>query len=340
MKFRNIAAITIGTIAMATTTFCASNINVTLNGLAISFGYAKPEIINGRTMVPVRGLFEKMGYSIKWDSATRTATLTSNENTITCSETKLTKTDKGTEQTTTVQSDVLPQIVNNRFYLPLRSVANAADCNVDWDSASKTVKISYISEAMSNGSGSISSSTSSNKITSSTTKKEKTEEEKMEAQATFMNPEGDITTSADTYFKTVFPLLQQLKTDCLSSNNPVFEVFYDRNSDSSISSTEKNFVKVYADIDKINAVSVPAGLGNINTVIKSYVNTVQDCCQLSIDSANGKITPEETATKAKALADQRRNTSYDYADMVYKYFQSVDVLWESVYGDYILDLLS
>ena len=75
MKFRNIAAITIGTIAMATTTFCASNINVTLNGLAISFGDAKPEIINGRTMVPVRGLFEKMGYSIKWDSATRTALL-------------------------------------------------------------------------------------------------------------------------------------------------------------------------------------------------------------------------------------------------------------------------
>lgn len=193
---------------------------------------------------------------------------------------------------------------------------------------------------MSNGSGNISSSTSSSKVTSSNTKKELTEEEKMEAQATFMNPEGDITTSADTYFKTMFPLLQQLKNDCLSNNNPVFEAFYDRNSDKSITGTEKNFVKVYADIDKINAVSVPAGLGNINTVIKSYVNTVQDCCQLSIDSANGKITPEETATKVKALADQRRNTSYDYADMVYKYFQSVDVLWESVYGDYILDLLS
>lgn len=339
MKFRNIAAITIGTIAMATTTFCASNINVTLNGLDISFGTAKPEIINGRTMIPVRGLFEKMGYSVKWDSATRTATLTSSDNIITCSETKLTKTDKTTEQTTTVQSDVLPQIVNDRFYLPLRSVANAADCNVDWDSASKTVKISYVSEAMSNGSGSISSS-SSNKTTSSTTKKEKTEEEKMEAQAAFMNPEGDISASADTYFKTMFPLLQQLKNDCLSNNNPVFEVFYDRNSGSSIKGTEKNFVKVYADIDKIKAVSVPAGLGNINTIITSYVNTVQDCCQLSIDSANGKITPEETATKAKALADQRRNTSYDYADMVYKYFQSVEVLWESVYGDYILDLLS
>ena len=339
MKFRNIAAITIGTIAMATTTFCASNINVTLNGIDISFGAAKPEIINGRTMVPVRGLFEKMGYSIKWDSATRTATLTSSDNIITCSETKLTKTDKETDQTTTVQSDVLPQIVNDRFYLPLRSVASAADCNVDWDSASKTVKISYISEAMSNGSGSI-SSVSSNKTTSSTTKKEKTEEEKMEAQAAFMNPEGDITASADTYFKTMFPLLQQLKSDCLSNNNPVFEVFYDRNSGNSIKGTEKNFVKVYADIDKIKAVSVPAGLGNINTIITSYVNTVQDCCQLSIDSANGKITPEETATKVKALADQRRNTSYDYADMVYKYFQSVDVLWESVYGDYILDLLS
>ena len=64
MKFRNIAAITIGTIAMATTTFCASNINVTLNGLNITFGDAKPEIINGRTMVPVRGLFEKSGLHI------------------------------------------------------------------------------------------------------------------------------------------------------------------------------------------------------------------------------------------------------------------------------------
>lgn len=59
MKFRNIAAITIGTIAMATTTFCASNINVTLNGLNITFGDAKPEIINGRTMVPVRGYLKK-----------------------------------------------------------------------------------------------------------------------------------------------------------------------------------------------------------------------------------------------------------------------------------------
>lgn len=86
---------------------------------------------------------------------------------------------------------------------------------------------------MSNGSGSISSSTSSSKVTSSNTKKELTEEEKMEAQATFMNPEGDITTSADTYFKTMFPLLQQLKNDCLSNNNPVFEAFYDRNSDKS-----------------------------------------------------------------------------------------------------------
>ena len=75
MKFRNIAAITIGTIAMATTTFCASNINVTLNGLNITFGDAKPEIINGRTMVPVRGLFEKMGYSIKWDSALKLSLL-------------------------------------------------------------------------------------------------------------------------------------------------------------------------------------------------------------------------------------------------------------------------
>ncbi len=341
MKFRNIVAVAVSIVAMSTATFAANNINVTVNGLTINFGSTKPEIVNGRTMIPVRGLFEKMGYSVKWDNATRTATIKDSNKIISCSETKLTSTDVSTNQTTTISSDVLPQIINNRFYLPLRSIANAADCNVDWDSETKTVKLTYISEAMSNGSGSnISSASSTNTTNSTGTKKEKTEEEKLEAQAAFMNPDGDISETADTYFKTIFPLLQQLKTDCLSNNNPVFEVFYDRNSDKSVTGTEKNFVKVYADIDKINAISVPSGLGNINAVIKSYISDVQDCCQLSIDSANGKITPEETATKAKALAEQRRNTSYDYADMLYKYFQSVEVLWESVYGDYILDLLS
>lgn len=350
MKFRNIAAITVGTIIMSTSVFCASTINVSLNGLNITFADAKPTILNGRTMVPLRSVFDKMGYSIAWNATTRTATLTGADKTIQCSEKKLSVTNNNTKQTTTVQSDVLPQILNDRFYLPLRSVASAAECNVDWDANTKTVKISYKTQAdspasssnSSSSNSSVSSGNSSSKTTGSSSYKSKTEEEKQADYEAYLEPMGDISNTSDTYFKAIFPLLQQLKSNCTNSGNPVFSKFYglaDRDS-SSITGTETNFAKVYEYIDKINAISAPADLTSVNASVREYLKLVQSCCQISIDSANGKITPEETAAKVAALATQKQTISYDYSKALYAHFTENSVLWESVYGDYILDLLS
>ncbi|HOA80330.1 MAG TPA: copper amine oxidase N-terminal domain-containing protein, partial [Defluviitaleaceae bacterium] len=44
----------------------AENINVTLNGEPLYFD-VNPQIINGRTMVPIRAIFEAMGANVKWD---------------------------------------------------------------------------------------------------------------------------------------------------------------------------------------------------------------------------------------------------------------------------------
>lgn len=96
-------------------------------------------IIDGRTMVPVRGVFEYMGYDVEWNSNTKTATLTNTKK-----ETVITLT--GGESTFTVNENVITpdvpqQIVEGRFMLPLRAVGEAVNAKVGWNSDTKTATI-------------------------------------------------------------------------------------------------------------------------------------------------------------------------------------------------------
>ena len=51
---------------MSFSAFAADGVNVTVNGEAIEFD-ASPVIISGRTMIPARAVFEKMGATVLWD---------------------------------------------------------------------------------------------------------------------------------------------------------------------------------------------------------------------------------------------------------------------------------
>ena len=42
------------------------DIKVTINGFLIKFEDVKPIIIDGRTMVPVRGVFENLNARVRW----------------------------------------------------------------------------------------------------------------------------------------------------------------------------------------------------------------------------------------------------------------------------------
>ena len=48
------------------TAFAADNITVTVDGQKVSFGDQQPVNINGRVMVPVRAVAEKMGWDVEW----------------------------------------------------------------------------------------------------------------------------------------------------------------------------------------------------------------------------------------------------------------------------------
>lgn len=96
-------------------------------------------IIDGRTMVPVRGVFEYMGYSVEYNANTKTATLTNTKK-----ETTITLTNG--ENTFTVNDNVITpevpqQIINGKFMLPLRAVGEAVNAKVGWNNETKTATI-------------------------------------------------------------------------------------------------------------------------------------------------------------------------------------------------------
>lgn len=138
--------LTAATMLMLTVPAIADNgITVFSNGNEVA---DKGIIIDGRTMVPVRGVFEYLGYNVEWDSNTKTAILTNNEEetviTLTNGENTFTVNDKE------ITPDVPQQIVNSRFLLPLRAIGEASGKAVDWDADTKTAYIGNNSTVESN----------------------------------------------------------------------------------------------------------------------------------------------------------------------------------------------
>jgi hypothetical protein len=108
---------------------------VEVNGKAIA---SEAVIVDNRTLVPVRGVFEELGYDVSYDATTKTATLKKDggsEVVMTLGNTYFTVDGKQ------ITPEVPQQIIDSRFMLPLRAVGEAIGANVDWDSTTKTAKI-------------------------------------------------------------------------------------------------------------------------------------------------------------------------------------------------------
>jgi competence protein ComEC len=115
---------------------------VLLDGVQLSFD-VPPVIEQGRTLVPLRGIFEALGANVQWDSATRTVTATRGQTTI-----RLTIGLKTAHKNSVpVTLDVPAKIVSGRTLVPLRFVSESLDCRVDWDAKTQTVTITSASGA-------------------------------------------------------------------------------------------------------------------------------------------------------------------------------------------------
>lgn len=115
----------------------ASDISVNLDGESVEFAAQSPVIVEGRTLIPLRGVFEKLGYEITWESETKTASFVKSDTVVNVTVNSPEFTVNGEVKTL----DVPAQIINGSMMLPLRAIGEAAGLEVDWDSNTKTVDL-------------------------------------------------------------------------------------------------------------------------------------------------------------------------------------------------------
>jgi len=137
-KLLTFCVILIWTIGLSTpNTVHAREVNVIIHGRPVIFDGQGPVIIRGNTFVPLRGVFEALGFDVGWDGVTRTATLTGRGHDV-----QLTVGSYNFRiNSQTIALETPAQIISGRVLLPLRVVLERTGFTVDWDSATSTVTI-------------------------------------------------------------------------------------------------------------------------------------------------------------------------------------------------------
>ena len=94
-----------------------------------------PVIVDGRTLVPMRGIFEALGAPVYWDDTTKTVTAKKSGKTISLVIGEKTAVVDGEIKT----MDVAPEIINGRTMVPVRFISEALGEEVGWDADTRTV---------------------------------------------------------------------------------------------------------------------------------------------------------------------------------------------------------
>lgn len=128
---KKLIAVTLATLMMASNVFA---VGVKVNDTVLD---QEAVIIDGRTLVPVRGVFEELGYTVSYDAETKTASLTNGTQTVSMTASNTYFTVDGNE----ITPEVPQQIIEGRFMLPLRAVGEALGAEVNWDNETKTAII-------------------------------------------------------------------------------------------------------------------------------------------------------------------------------------------------------
>jgi len=112
-------------------------ISVVVNGQQLP---AQPPAveISGRTMLPMRTVFEALHATVDWDGATQTASAEREGTTVAMTIGQATAYIDGQP----VMLDVPAQLISGHTYVPVRFPAEAFGANVGWDQATQTVSIS------------------------------------------------------------------------------------------------------------------------------------------------------------------------------------------------------
>jgi len=116
----------------------ANTVSVIVNGERIAFAGQGPVIVDGRTLVPVRGVFEALGFVVDWNDSARSVTIARGDDVITITLNSSVFYANGVGKTL----DVPAQTIGGRVLLPLRLVLESVGYVLIWDGEGNTVVIS------------------------------------------------------------------------------------------------------------------------------------------------------------------------------------------------------
>lgn len=120
--------------------FAAETVTVTLNGNPIEFD-VPAQIIDDRTMVPMRKIFESLGATVDWVEEQQGIVAIKDSKIIVMKigSGLMIVSDilAGTQEEITL--DVPPQIVDSRTLVPVRAISESLGVSVDWVAETQTV---------------------------------------------------------------------------------------------------------------------------------------------------------------------------------------------------------
>lgn len=121
-------------LALMTTSAAAVELYVDTNRVETD---TPPTVVDGRTLVPVRAIFEAIGAVVEWDNDTRTATGVRGDTTVTIQIDNTIAYVNGESRTL----DVPAQIINNRTMVPARFISESMGCDVTWYQKTQTAAV-------------------------------------------------------------------------------------------------------------------------------------------------------------------------------------------------------
>lgn len=124
-------------LALATVFASAQGIGVQVNGQPVLFPVQQPEYMNGRVMVPLRGVFEKLGAFVTWHPETDTVQAVKGDTDVRVRIGSHIAEVNGSQK----QLDVAPILVNGTTLVPLRFLSESLGAQVDWSNQTRLVTI-------------------------------------------------------------------------------------------------------------------------------------------------------------------------------------------------------
>lgn len=129
--------------------YSAEEVSITINGTKITDYNMPPIILDSRTLVPARAVFEAMGAEVAWNADTKEVYIIKGNDVVVIQINN----NYGTKNGEQFIMDVAPKIINDSTMIPVRAVSEALNCTVDWDAAARNVIISEKQESGSSNTG-------------------------------------------------------------------------------------------------------------------------------------------------------------------------------------------